>query len=86
MAGSLSTTNKFPIIELENATKNEDPNVPAEMDLPLLQKIRKVVGHEYLANFIENLRFGHIDPKTWKVVAQVRRELSLNEAPSQAYL
>ena len=57
MDASLSTTIKFPIIELENATKKEYPIVPAVMASPLLQIIREVLGLEFVHNLIVKLRF-----------------------------
>ena len=56
------------------------------LNIPLLQKIRQVLGQEILDNLIVKLRFCNIDPTALNVVGQDRRELSPNEAHSYAYL
>ena len=52
MEASLSTTNKIAIAELEIISRKVYANVPAVMDIPLLQKIRQVLGQEFLDNLI----------------------------------
>ena len=62
------------------------PNVPAVMNISLMQKIRNVIAQDVLHALVVKLRFGYIDPPAWKLVGEFRRELSPKEAHSYAYL
>ena len=61
-------------------------NVPALMNIPLMQKICALLRQDLLDALIVQYRFGSVDLAAWKVVGQFRREPSPNEAHSYAYI
>ena len=68
---SLPTTSKLKEIsvnELRKISTKLYPNVPTVMNIPLMQKIRDVLGQEFLDALVVKFRFGNIDPEAWKVV------------------
>ena len=73
--------------ELNEAATKEYPDIPAVMNSPLTQKNHEVLRQEFLNKLSVRYRFGVIASLAGKITdKRVRRELSLNEAHSYAYL
>ena len=70
--------------ELSKISTKAYPNVLSVMPNPFKQMKRSVLRQEELGPLLVKVRFGHIDPAAWNVVGQFRRELSPNEAQSDA--
>ena len=72
--------------DLAKISEKANPNFPALMSISLMQKLRNLIEQERLATLLVKLRCASIDRTTWHLFVQFRRELSLNEAHSYAFL
>ena len=80
-----SKPKEIEVAELAKISRNTYPNVPAVLNISLMQKLGEALGQEFFDALIVKLRYGN-DTAAWKVVVPFLRELPPNEAHSYAYL